>query len=451
MAYYIHYMVYRMGQRARFYRLRRVGFFWQVQPVLTVLGLCFVSVLGLAASSPQQALQLVGMHRMSTHKAAGNDKTTTAARNAKAGSSKQPPKNTAASIPTATQSAVLGLRTAGCSDFPARTPGLATAPSSELQKLAQYEQVCNGRLTQRSSFFVPTPATTVQAQEYANDVVNDLKTYAQYGIAPLVFMEPDTATGDNLDLVQYQNGAYDAALDTYFAAIKAAGVTDAMMGMWVMLPEGNMPSWTSVDPSVFAADVTKVAGFQKKYFPASQTTILLDSETYPSADSWNGGAYISLLPYVQGIPKGLLDSFGLQGFPWSPPANQSGPSLSDPKTYLRVDFAAAAARTLGVSNIWLNTGTFSRAYTNNAAERVADSATQRQAMLGGVVVQAQTLQAQGFTVSVHIFAQDKSVTTEAIDWSYWKIPGDAADTSVFTTFVHDIANSHITLWLFDTF
>ncbi len=223
------------------------------------------------------------------------------------------------------------------------------------------------------------------------------------------------------------------------------------MGMWVMLPEGNLPEWTSVDPAVFAANVTKVAQYQKKYFPASQTAIMLDSESYPSANSWSGGAYTSLLPYVQSIPKGLIDSFGLQGFPWASPANQPGPNLYDPKIYLRTDLAAAAARSLGITNVWLNTGTFSRQYTNNATATVAMSPVSRQTLLNGVVAQAKGLQGQGFTVSVHLFAQDKSGTGEAIDWSYWQTPGDSANTDVFTTFVHDLTTTNIPLWIFDTY
>jgi hypothetical protein len=303
---------------------------------------------------------------------------------------------------------------------------------------------------QRSSFFVPTPSTQAQAQDYANDVAATLKQYAQYGIAPLVFMEPDSATGGLLDLVQYKEGAYDAALDAYFAALKANGITDSTMGTWVMLPEGNIPVWTSVDPTVFSADVTKVAQFQKKYFPASKTSILLDSQTYPSANSWEGGSYASLVLYVQSIPKGLLDSFGLQGFPWAPPANQAGTAMYDPKGYLRIDLAAAAARSLGVSNIWLNTGTFSRAHTQSAVQTVSVAAVDRQAMLNGVLSEVKTLQGQGFAVSIHLFAQDKSATDEAINWSYWQKPGDG-DTTVFTTFAHDLAIIGAPLWVFDTY
>lgn len=358
---------------------------------------------------------------------------------------------TAASSNAVRSAPTSALLTASCDDFPAATPGLGDAANPTLRKLAQYQQACGGQLAARSSFFVPTPATVTQAQSYATDTIADLKAYVQYGITPLVFMEPDSATGVNLDLTQYRNGAYDSALDAYFADIKAAGVTDTMMGMWVMLPEGNLPEWTSVDPATFVADVTKAAQFQKKYFPASQTSIMLSSETYPSATSWNGGAYVSLLPYVQGMPKGLIDSFGLEGFPWVPPANQGGSSLSNPQVYLRTDLAAAAVRALGISNIWLNTGTFSQMYTGDSAQTVTDTPLQRQAMLNGVLTEARGLQSQGFNVSVHLFAQDKSGDSEGINWSYWQTPGDSSNTSVFEAFANSLDAAHIPLWIFDTY
>lgn len=343
------------------------------------------------------------------------------------------------------------LETASCTqEFSPPTPGLASAASAELRKLVQYQLACNGSLAARDSFFVPTPATVSAAKSDASDVATKLKEYARFGVKPLVFMEPDTDSGSILDLKQYQAGAYDAALDAYFAAIKADGITDGMMGMWVAFPEGNLPVWNNTNPVTYAANVTKVIQLQKKYFPASQAAILLDSETYPSGTSWSNGQYVSLLPYVQKLPKGLVDSFGLQGFPWAPPAGQAG-AVYSPQTYLRVNFAAEAARALGISSVWLNTGSFSQMYTNSN-HNVTVSSAQRQVMLNGVLAQANVLKAQGFTVAIHLFAQDKSNTPEAINWSYWKAaPGSDANTAVFTTFAHEAAVNKIPLWLFDTY
>jgi hypothetical protein len=142
----------------------------------------------------------------------------------------------------------------------------------------------------------------------------------------------------------------------------------------------------------------------------------------------------------------------LQGFPWAPPANQSGPNEYDPSVYLRTDLAAQAARVLGVNNIWLNTGTFHQIYTQDSAKTVTMSPLERQTILAGVLTQAKDLDQQGFSVAIHLFAQNKANTAEAIDWSYWQTqPGDEQDGDVLTTFVHNLNQAGIPLWLFDTY
>lgn len=353
--------------------------------------------------------------------------------------------------PSGNLSVLPSLQTLSCSLFPPPTPGLANAVSPELRKLAQYEAACNGTLAARVSFFVPTPITVSAAQSDADSVAVKLKEFASFGVDSLVFIEPVSDSGNNIDLNLYSSGAYDSALNAYFADLKADGITDTMMGMWAVLPEGNLPVWSTTDPATYVIDVTKTVQFQKKYFPNSQSAILLDSESYAPGTAWGSGSYVSLLPYVQNIPKGLIDSFGLQGFPWTAPANQAVNTVYDPKTYLRVDFAVEAARALGINNIWFNTGTFYQMYTQAAAETVTLSPAQRQSMLNSVLSQAELLKNQGFNVAIHLFAQDKSATAEATDWSYWhNQPGEDANTVVLTTFVHDITTAGIPLWLFDS-
>ncbi|HMH70447.1 MAG TPA: hypothetical protein VK502_03530, partial [Candidatus Saccharimonadales bacterium] len=61
------------------------------------------------------------------------------------------------------------------------------------------------------------------------------------------------------------------------------------------------------------------------------------------------------------------------------------------------------------------------------------------------------LQGQGFSVAVHLFAEDKSGVNEATDWSYWKSSNvsTSRDAYVFRIFVHDLQAAGIPLWLFD--
>jgi hypothetical protein len=316
--------------------------------------------------------------------------------------------------------------------------------------LAQYEQLCDGAIAERSSFFVITPSTAAQAQSSAQTVVSILQAYARYSIKPLVFMEPVDLNGQQLDLKQYASGAYDAAITAYFAALQAAGITAGDLGMWVYLPEGNLPQWSTTDPAIYAAVVTKMATLQKQYFPGSQSSLLLDSESYAAGATWGAGKFVSLVPYVETIPKGLFDSFGLQGFPWAAPASDPNNISYNPSVYLRTDFAVEAAHLLGTTSIWVNTGTFASMYANKPGQTVSLAAAERQAMLSGVVRLMIDVKAKGFSAAIHLFAEDKSATAEATDWSYWHArPNDTASTSTLITFLHDAHSAGIHLWLYD--
>jgi hypothetical protein len=444
-------MVYRLGRRNRYYKFRRLP--WRQYTKLCAVCLSAILLVSIATMkfAPHTITQALGLSKKpsSTHKASTTAAKSVAVHNT--GSSKPAPKSIAPAI-TAAAPESNQIQEEGCDVFPPMHPNLINSSAPELRKLAQYEQACNGAVAQRSSFFTPTPSTTAQAQQSATEVAAKLKAYAAADIAPLIFMEPDDLNGTNLDLSQYASGTYDAALNTYFQTLQSAGITSQMMGMWVYLPEGNLPVWSTTDPNTFAAVVTKTAQFQKQYFPGSQTSLMLDSESYAVGAGWGDGSYVSLVPYVQNIPKGLIDSFGLQGFPWAAPANQpSEGSLYNPQVYLRTDLAMQAAKTLGVTSIWLNTGTFNTMYAGQSGQTVTDSPAQRQQMLEGVIQLAASTKASGFSVSIHLFAQNKASLSEATDWSYWTTPGDGPNTVVFTTFAHDATADGIPIWIYDTY
>jgi hypothetical protein len=224
--------------------------------------------------------------------------------------------------------------------------------------------------------------------------------------------------------------------------------------MWVYFPEADIPTWGPTDPGVFSGNVTRSVQIQKGVFPGSQASILLDAMSYPAGSSgWDNGAYVSLAPYVNNIPKGLLDSFGLQGFPWTPPANGAGSANLNPSTFLNYKLAAEAAKILGTSNIWLNSGTFRASYTNKASQTVSMSSLQRQSILNGIAAQATTLHSSGYLVAVNLFSQDKSNTGEAIDWSYFKTgaANQSPDTAILKNFIGQLHAAGIDFWLFDTF
>lgn len=294
----------------------------------------------------------------------------------------------------------------------------------------------------RRMLFLPTPDSNEQAVSLASEAADQLRSVAAAGQQPLVVMEPSGSNGQALDFERYEVGGYDAYLQTFYAALQKQGITDAQMGMWVIFPEANTPAWHQTDPSTVAANIARTARLQKQYFPSSQTTVMFQSQTYDSNDSdWSDGRYVSLLPYVQAIPKGLIDSFGLQGFPWMHPANQGGSDSITPSGYLRIDFAAEAARSLGAQSIWFNTGTFKTMFASNGAARVTMGTDTRASILDQTVDLASTLQAQGFQVFVNIFSEDKSNVGEAVDWSYGAT--SSADGQVLAGFSQTLASKGI--------
>jgi hypothetical protein len=357
-------------------------------------------------------------------------------------------------IPFQTDSLIATAETAfstNCSNNHPVHTSLAQSDDPILQKLAEYEAVCHGSVVDQLMMFAAMPTSETEASQSATDITSELKDFAVEGITPLVVFEPSSTSPTVI--TDIKNGTYDTVTSDYYRLLKKQGVTDAQMGTWVLFPEANSPSWEITDPATFTANVTKVATMQKQVFPDSKVSIMLNSETYPDNDvSWSHGAYKSLVPYVTNIPKGLVDSFGLQGFPEPPQANEPRDnSQLVVSHFLPVNLAANAAKQLGTSDIWLNTGTFKHMYTNDPAAEVSLSTAQRQSMLDSIATAAEQLKQQSFHVSVNLFAQDKSQTDENTDWSYWQTghADTSPDTHVFDMFVRQLRASGIGFSLYD--
>jgi len=332
--------------------------------------------------------------------------------------------------------------------------GLAQSTDPSLQKLAEYEQVYGGAVANSMMIFAGLPDNSSDASSEAIDMASKLEEFARFHITPLVVMEP-TVNGSSITLIDFSAGKYDAPLADYFNDLKAQGITDATMGTWLPFPEDNIPDWGNTDPKVFQTNVVKFAKIQKAVFPTSQLTLMLNSQSFQSDDvDRNYGTFSSLVPYVQGLPKGMFSSFGLQGFPWISAANATTQaSLTDPAEFLNADLAVQAARSLGVKQIWFNTGTFQTIYNNDPSEMVTFTASQRQAMLESELKQVKIAQADGFKVAVNLFSYNSSSTDEATDWSYWhtgQTPAQAPGEAVFKSFAEQVHSAGIDLWLFDS-
>jgi len=334
-----------------------------------------------------------------------------------------------------------------------KTAQLAQSTLPQLQKLAEYEEACSGMVTDTTMIFTRMPSSADDATQLSHEMAGHLTEFNSYNIQPLIILEPVTNEGP-VNFGEYQQGKYDSYMQTYFQNLKTQGITDVMMGTWVPFPEPNIPEWDNTTIEAAVTNIMKTIALQKEHFPTSKASVLLNSMSYPPDNStWNGGEYKSLIPYITNIPKGLVDSFGYQGFPWSPPQNEGVLSQANlsASNFLQSGLAIEAAKELGVTKIWLNTGSFSRSYANDPGQQVTVSSEKRGEILQSIIKEAQEIQNAGFTTAIHLFAEDKSAMSEGVDWSYWRTgqADSSPDTQNFKTFVATARESNFQFWLFD--
>lgn len=308
-----------------------------------------------------------------------------------------------------------------CSSEPARVELFLSSQLPAVRKLGELEEKCGSQVSSSLMYFTIMPKDSINAQELADKVEKVLQEYHKDGISPIVIVEPDSAWG-LVDFSEFSSGFWDPFIDSFFSDLKKGGITDDMMGTWVPFPEANLPYWNhqNTTPEVYAVNVNRYVRILKKYFPNAKASVLLNSATYATDDyNWADGEYVSLKPYVQNLDKTLIDSFGLQGFPWMSPANEKGRVLFDSAEWLSVNLAIEAADTIGTKNIWFNTGTFAAKYASNPEMRTLVPGSVRKEILEKIIKQVRTLKGKKYNVSVNLFAEDKSGTSEGTDWSYF--------------------------------
>jgi hypothetical protein len=350
-------------------------------------------------------------------------------------------------FPTAT----IDHYTGHCSST-AALPGLDQTTDENLAKLKEYQEVCGSYVTDSLMIFTDMPKDETDAVKMAQEMAGKLKEFSRYKIKPIVIVEPQTNVG-LVNFKEFRSGFYDPFLEIYFQTLKNARLTDDQLGTWVPFPEANLSHWNRHHsrPEDFGIIVNKYLGMLKKYFPAARGSILLDSSTY-DFDDFKGthGKYLSLLPYVRQLNPRLIDSFGLQGFPWMPEKGSKAKPVHNPAEFLCSQLADEAATFLGIKKIWFNTGTFGKKYTNHPELTVFTGPKLRKHILTHIVEEALKLKKMGYQMSINLFAENKSSTEEATDWTYWQTPGENnPNKEVFRDFMKTAAANGIPVSLFD--
>lgn len=329
-----------------------------------------------------------------------------------------------------------------------------TIPSTNdpnLQRLSAYQDICSSFVTDRLMIFTGFSQDISSATTNAAQMAHKLKLFKQAGVVPIVVAEP-YISDQAMSYKRYLAGEYDVAMNYYFQQLKAAGISDAMMGTWVPFPESNTPSWNNVgtEPHDFALCVNKYLKLLKRYFPGAKGSILLNATTYDPTDvNWDNGDYISLSPYVDALDNKLVTSVGIQGFPWMTNAQQAKRTIFKAQEFLQPDLAIGMAQVLRTRDIWINTGAFASKYTNDPTKTVHLSIAERKALLDDILqvaVNIRDYQENQYRVSINLFAEDKSRTTEATDWSYFQSKESEA---TLKDFLMNVENAGIPLSISD--
>lgn len=304
--------------------------------------------------------------------------------------------------------------------------GLEKSKLPQLRRLGSYQSLCGSFAADRMMYFIGFPTSASKANSMAVWIAPQLKDFHARGVTPIIIMEPTNGSGANVRLADIASGSFDSSIETLFAKLKTLGVTEDMIGIWVPYPEINLPEWNAkgFSPSDFPKMVNGFSSSMRKRYPNARISVLLNASTYgPNDTDYVKGSYADFDPFVDGIRPGSIQSFGLQGFPWRPENGTRDRWNVVPSEFLRTDLATSAAKRLGLTSIWINTGSFASMYSGK--NRITASIAERATILNGIVDQASALRSQGFDVTVNIFAENKSRAKEETDWSY----GNPADTS----------------------
>lgn len=330
------------------------------------------------------------------------------------------------------------------------TVDLTTASHPILNKLDEYQDVCRSFVTSKMMIFTETPTTRERAEELAKNLSRELKQFSIAGITPLVVAEPtDGAT--QISFSEFNTGKYNEVLDRYFQVFKEEGLSDEEMGTWVPFPEANVPYWNHDEalPEDFGENVNIYLTALQTHFPEAEGSILLNSVTYnPEDEEWANGNYESLIPFVVNLDRSKISSIGVQGFPWVSPTNPNQPrvELFTANRFLGVDFAMQMGQYLNVYDIWFNTGTFGERYTDDPARLATVSVAERKTIQNDIVLELARARDQRFRVEVNIFAEDKSNTPEATNWSYIE---NEEGQSLFRELASSLNSERIPLSLYD--
>lgn len=330
-----------------------------------------------------------------------------------------------------------------CTSRPLITRGGTSDP--QLKALIEYEKACQSAFVDYMMVFTNMPISTENAQAMADAMAVRLKQFDEASVKPMVIVEPDTEWG-LVDFQEYTTGFYDLWINDYFARLKANGISDDQMGIWIPFPEPQQEFWNNNgDPDDFAKSINKYLKSLRTAFPLAETAILLDSQTGETDQA------PQLLAYTRLIEDGLVDYAGLQGFPWHP-REEGDPrnSVISADVFAPAYLAEEVAKSLGTKKIILNTGSYRHKKADNGGATTITT-DEREQTLDSIYTEISLLKDAYYEVTVNIFSENKLETKEGVDWSYWQagLYEQSGHRSLFTNFVYDLNQKDVKISIYD--
>ncbi len=288
-----------------------------------------------------------------------------------------------------------------------------------LTKLKLYQDNCGSQAFSSMMIFTSMPTDPAAIAQESVRISNILTAMSKIGIKPIIIAEPG-----KLSFIEFNQRSFDKYLSEFFISLKANGVTDQMMGLWVPFPEPNIPVWNSIgsNPTMIAQNFNIYMEALRETFPTVKGSILLNSKSFAPEDvNWESGQYSSLAEYGSSLNPAYLDSVGIQGFPWIGPKGTEWGYDKSAETFLQPELTIELAQAAGVKKVWFNTGSFSSKYTLDPAKTVIIPNIERATTLNSILitsVQVRSALGKDSKVMLHIFAEDKSQVAEATNWSF---------------------------------
>lgn len=306
----------------------------------------------------------------------------------------------------------------------------ATAPASqfntqEMQLASCYEKEVGATHMMLLDTDFPSWGHAVSM---GNTMAASLKAWAKAEVTPLVIFDP-TLNGngsDYLNLNDFKPGngdTYYNALSIYFQTLKKDGITTKEMGIWVPFDEPNLPQWYEgiVTPSLFIQNYIYFSENIRAVYPDANLSVLLSSQTCQT--NWTNCVTPSpyqpksfsedIEPYLLSGSLNLatagVSSFGFSGFTWT--------NSDSAAQFMNSDIIADSANTLGVKNVWFNTGTYQEVDFNNSLSKATLS--RRAQVLNEILAEASQIQSQGLRVEfINLFSQNVLDGNGTANYSY---------------------------------